>query len=49
MQVNRNIAHRVAFETASLELQLIQGAMKKRRNSYRKRTESKMPSSPESR
>jgi hypothetical protein len=29
VQVNRNIAYRLAFETASLELCLIEGAMKK--------------------
>jgi hypothetical protein len=29
MQVNRSVAYRVAFETASLELHLIEGAMKK--------------------
>ena len=29
MQVNRDIAYRLAFETASQELYLIQGAMKK--------------------
>lgn len=29
MQAHKNIAYRLAFETATLELELIQGAMKK--------------------
>jgi hypothetical protein len=29
MQANRNIAYRLAFETASLELHVIEGALKK--------------------
>jgi hypothetical protein len=29
MQAHKNIAYRLAYETATLELELIQGAMKK--------------------
>ena len=29
MQVHKNIAYRLAYETAALELELIQGAMKR--------------------
>jgi hypothetical protein len=29
MQIHKNVAYRLAYETANLELELIQGAMKK--------------------
>ena len=50
MQALKNIAHRLAYETANLELELMQGAMKKMQqqkdqaeNSYQLRSDTALP------